>query len=105
MNAIHAMANIGDGMAVAPLIAFFGSTDDSGLKAAAGNAIAALCRANGVEMDDESFKTLLAGTADEDLGVRIAAYDALGAAQLTDEQIAEAAMQNRPKPSGGGEGS
>lgn len=105
MNAIHAMANLGDGAALAPLIEFFGKTDDNGLKAAAGNAIAALCRANAAEMDEDSFKILLAGTAADDEGVRNAAFGALGAAQLTDEQIAKAAMQNRPKAVGGGEGS
>jgi len=106
MNAILALANLGDPAAAAPLIAFFGGASGAA-KAAAGAAIAALGRKNPMVLDDGAFQTLLAGTADSDALVRASAFDALGACQLTAEQALACAIANRPTagaPGGGGGG-
>jgi HEAT repeat protein len=105
MNAIQALANLGDVNAAGPLITFFGSSSGAS-KAAAGSAIAALGRKNAITLDDASFQTLLAGTKDADASVRAAAFDALGASQLTPDQALACAVANRPTvggPGGGGE--
>ena len=95
-NAIRAMANIGDAAAVGGLIAFFGSTDNDAHRAAAGNAIASICRNGSVTLDDAAFNTLLKGTQSGNADVRSAAFSALGSAALTAEQSMACAITNRP---------
>ncbi|MHC4548898.1 MAG: HEAT repeat domain-containing protein [Planctomycetota bacterium] len=102
LNALRALANLGDPAAMGDLISFFGSTDDNPLKAAAGRAIAAICHAGPQTLDEGAFKSLLAGTQSDDEGVRAAAFGALGSASLTDAQALAVAKANRPASSGGG---
>ena len=95
-NAIRALANIGDAAAVGALVAFFGSTDNDAHRAAAGNAIAAICRNGSVTLDDAAFNTLLKGTRSGNADVRSAAFSGLGSAALTAEQSIACAIANRP---------
>ncbi len=95
-NAIRAMANIGDAAGVGGLVAFFGSTDNDAHRAAAGNAIAAICRNGSVTLDEAAFNTLLKGTQSGSADVRSAAFSALGSAALTAEQSMTCATKNRP---------
>ena len=103
MNAILALANLGDPAAAAPLIAYFGGASGDS-KAAAGNAIADLGRKNALTLDDGAFQTLLAGTGSGDGDVRASAFAALGSARLTPEQSLACAVASRPTagaPAGG----
>ncbi len=104
MNAILALANLGDPAAAAPLIAYFGGASGAS-KAAAGIAVAELGRRNALLLDDTAFQILLGGTASDDALVRAAAFAALGAARLTPEQSLACAVANRPTMGGpGGDG-
>ncbi len=96
LNAIRAMANIGDSNAVGALVGFFGSTDDDALRAAAGNAIAAICRNGSVALDDAAFAALIKGTGSDNADVRTAAFAALGSSALTPAQSIACATRNRP---------
>lgn len=95
MNAIRALANLGDPAAAAPLISYFGGASGAS-KAEAGKAIAELGRKNALALDDAAFQTLLAGTGSGDALVRAAAFAALGSARLTAEQSLACAVANRP---------
>jgi len=104
LNAIAALANLGDPNASGPLLAFF-SASSGVAKAMAGKAVAALGRKSPIALDDAAFQVLLAGTSDGDANVRAAAFDALGACQLTPDQALACAVANRPTvgaPGGGG---
>jgi HEAT repeat protein len=103
MNAILALANLGDPAAAAPLIAFFGGASGA-LKAAAGLAVADLGRKNAMQLDDPAFQTLLAGTISDDALVRAASFAALGACHLTDEQSLACVVANRPGMGSAAEG-
>lgn len=95
LNAILALANLGDPAAAAPLIAYFGGA--SGVsKAAAGLAVADLGQKNALMLDDAAFQILLAGTGSDDALVRASAFAALGSAHLTAEQSLACAVANRP---------
>jgi HEAT repeat protein len=103
MNAILALANLGDPAAAAPLIAYFSGA--SGVsKAAAGLAVADLGRKNAMQLDDTAFQVLLAGTSADDALVRASAFAALGACHLSPEQSLACVMANRPAMGGGDEG-
>ncbi len=102
-NAIAALAALADASAMDALVKYFGSESDAGRQAAAGNAMAAICRANPVDLDDGAFQTLMKGTRSGDANVRNAAYAALGAANLTAQQRAGVAQSSRPSTGGGGE--
>ena len=100
-NAIRALGNMNDTSSVEALAAFFGSTDDTSLKAAAGHSIAQLCRKGTVMLSDGAFKALLGGTKmggseDAEIAVRDAAFAALGSAALTEDQSLQVVMSNRP---------
>lgn len=99
MNAILALANLGDPNAAAPLIAYFGGASGA-TKAAAGLAVAALGQKNAMRLDDTAFQVLLSGTASADAAVRTAAFAALGACQLTPEQSLACVVANRPTVGG-----
>jgi HEAT repeat protein len=101
LNALRALANIGDVSALNGLVAFFGSDADGALRAAAGNAIAAICRKGPVVLEEAAFNTLLKGTADGDQGVRMAAFAALGSAALDAGQAVKVAAANRPGAAAG----
>lgn len=106
LNAILALANLGDPNATGPLLGFFGAASGAP-KAAAGMAVASLGRQNPIVLDDAAFQVLLAGTRDGDAAVRAAAFAALGACQLSADQALACAVANRPTvgaPEGGGEG-
>ena len=104
MNAILAMANLGDPAAAAPLISYFAGASGPS-KAAAGAAVAAIGRQNAMQLDDTAFQALLAGTASGDALVRASAFEALGACKLTDQQSVACAVANRPtKGAPGGSG-
>jgi HEAT repeat protein len=107
LNAIGALGNIGDTAALTPLLGYFGSASDGALRAAAGHAIASICRKNPQALDDGAFQTLLKGTRAGDAGVRESAFAALGAAQLSPAQALACAVANRPgvgSPAGAEEG-
>ncbi len=101
MNAIVAMANLGDPAAVAPLIAYFGGASGAS-KAAAGMAIADIGQKNALSLDDAAFQVLLAGTSGDDANVRASAFAALGSARLTPEQALACVVVNRPTMGGAG---
>lgn len=99
MNAILALANLGDPAAAAPLLAYFGGASGAS-KAAAGIAVAELGRKNALILDDTAFQILLAGTGDGDALVRASAFAALGSAHLTAEQSLACVVANRPTMGG-----
>ena len=101
LNAIRAMANIGDQAGMAGLVTFFGSDAADDQRAAAGMAIAAICRKGETTLDDASFGTLLKGTRSTSDAVRKAAFAALGSAALTPDQSVQVATKNRPFASTG----
>ena len=96
LNAIRAMGNIGSADGVAALVGFFGSTDDDALRAAAGHALAAICRNGQVALDDGAFQALMKGAQSGNAAVRASAFAALGASALTTEQARTCATTNRP---------
>jgi len=105
-NAIHALANLGDPGALPALVAYFGNAKGAELKAAAGNAIAAICRKSPQPLEDDAFQALLKGTRSGDASVRAASFAALGAAQLSAAQAHACVIANRPTvgaPEGGEE--
>lgn len=109
-NAIRALARLADPASRDGLVAFFGSGAPAEQRAAAGMAIAAVCRANPGTLSDDAFQGLLKGTHDADAGVRAAAFAAIGSSSVTAAQAYEVAKSNRPGASGdmggggGGEG-
>ena len=102
LNAIRALANIGDAAAMGPLVDYFGKAGGPALKAASGFAIAAICHNSPQMLDDAAFQTLLTGTGSDAILVRASAFAALGSAQLTAEQALACAQANRPTAGGGG---
>jgi len=102
-NAIQSLAALADASAMGALVSYFGSESDTDRKAAAGSAMAAICRHNDVELDDTAFETLMTGTRSPAANVRNAAFATLGAANLTAEQRASVAQSSRPSTGGGGE--
>jgi len=102
MNAIRAMANIADAGTLDPLVEYFAGAGDANLKAAAGMAIAAVCRAHGITMAEDAFNKVLDGTGSADAGVRLASFAALGSSMLTPAQMRAVAMRNRPAMAGAG---
>jgi len=106
-NAIFALANLGDPGALPALIDFFGQAPSGELKAAAGFAIAMICRKSPQPLDDAGFQALLKGTRSGDVAVRAASFAALGAAQLSAAQAHACVIANRPTvgaPEAGEEG-
>ena len=101
LNAIRAMGNIRDGGSVQALADYFAGESDAAHKSAAANAIATICRAQGVTLGDDAFNKLLKGTRSGDISVSNAAFAALGSSQLTPAQMRTVAMRNRPTISGG----
>jgi HEAT repeat protein len=104
LNAINALGNVRDSAAVQPLADYFAAESDAAHKAAAGHAIAKICRAHGVTLADDAFAKLLDGTRNADMGVANAAFAALGSSQLTPAQMRTVAIRNRPTTEGAGEG-
>lgn len=102
LNAIRALGNVGDPAAVGALAAFFGSTDDDNLRAAAGMAIAHIALEEDVALDDAAFGALLKGTKSGNANVRTAAFAALGATKLMPAQSLKVVNTNRPGASAGG---
>jgi len=102
LNAMRALANIADAGAMDTLISFYGSSDNDELRAAAGMAVASICHATPQTLDDAAFETLLKGTQSDAIHVRVAAFAALGSANLTAAQSYACAKANRPGVGGGG---
>ncbi len=96
LNALRAMGNLRQEGGLGALVTFFAGTDDDDLKTAAANAIASVMRATRSAMDEGQFKALLAGSQSSNSKVRTAAFAALGAAGLTDEQVVAVAGSARP---------
>lgn len=101
LAAVNALGNLGDASAVAKLGEVFGKGGDAGMRAAAGNAIAGICRRGQVVLDDATFGVLLRGTSDSNADVRMAAFTALGSADLSAAQSMNVARANRPGEGGG----
>jgi len=100
MNTLHALGNVRDSAAVQGLAEYFGSESDAAHKAAAANAIARICRAQGVTLADDAFGKLLDGTRSGEMAVSNAAFAALGSSQLTPAQMRAVAIRNRPTITG-----
>jgi hypothetical protein len=84
---------------------YFAGENDANQKAAAGMAIAAVCRAHGITLTDDAFNKVLDGTGSADGGVRLASFAALGSSMLTPAQMRSVAIRNRPAiPAMGGGG-
>jgi HEAT repeat protein len=96
LNAIRALANLGDPAAVGALLAHFANASNDMSRAAAGDAIAVIFQKSPQGLDEGAFGTLLAGTRAGSAEVRAAAFAALGAAQLTPEQQLACVIANRP---------
>jgi|GEM_PF-1869476 len=103
LNAIRALGNVRDSAAAQTLADYFAKESDAAHKAAAGHAIAQICRAHGVTMSDDAFAKLLDGTRHADMAVAGAAFAALGSSQLTPAQMRTVAIRNRPTASDGNE--
>jgi HEAT repeat protein len=100
LNALRALGNVRDAGSVQALADYFASESDAAHKAAAADAIAMICRAQGVTLADDAFGKLLAGTRSGDMTVSNASFSALGSSQLTPAQMRTVAMRNRPTITG-----
>jgi len=96
LNAIRALGNIRDAGTLQALADYFAGESDPQHKAAAGMAVASVCRAHAITLSDDVFAKMLDGTGSSGGGVRLASFAALGSSQLTPAQMRSVAMKNRP---------